>query len=143
MTEQEQTERARVVEIAKTWLRTPYHHQGRVKGAGVDCGMLLLEVFEEAGLIPHIDPGHYPPDWALHRSEERYLGWVEQYAHPVEGPEPGDLALYKVGRCISHAGIVIEWPTIIHASMPDRGCVLGDGLQGWLSGRLHAFYSIW
>lgn len=30
---------------AITWLGTPYHHQGRVKGVGVDCGTLLCEVY--------------------------------------------------------------------------------------------------
>lgn len=139
----EQEERARVVAIAYSWIRTPYHHMGRVKGAGVDCGMLLLEVYEEAGLLPHIDPGHYPPDWALHRSEERYLGWVQQYGHPVDSPKPGDIALYTVGRCVSHGGIVIDWPVILHASQADRGVVLADGRQGWLTDRLHGFYSIW
>lgn len=136
-------QRQRVLSIARTWLRTPYHHMGRVKGAGTDCGMLLLEVYEEAGLIPHIEPEPYPPDWALHRSEEKYLGWVEQYAHPVDIPQPGDLALYQVGRCISHGAIVVNWPLIIHASQPEGGCCYSDGLQGWLAGRLKGFYSLW
>jgi cell wall-associated NlpC family hydrolase len=116
---------------------------GRVKAGGVDCGMLLLEVYHEACLIPHIEPEPYPPDWALHRSEEKYLGWVQQYAHPVDTPKPGDLALYQVGRCISHGAIVVAWPQIIHASQPEGGCCLSDGQQGWLTGRLAGFYSIW
>ena len=33
-----------VVRMARTWLGTPYHHQGRVKGAGVDCGGLVIGV---------------------------------------------------------------------------------------------------
>lgn len=32
---------------ALTWLGTPYHQQGRVKGVGVDCGTLLCEVYEK------------------------------------------------------------------------------------------------
>ncbi|WP_436904878.1 hypothetical protein [Acinetobacter johnsonii] len=34
------------VQEALTWLGTPYHHQGRVKDVGVDCGTLLCEVYE-------------------------------------------------------------------------------------------------
>ena len=82
MDEKENQERQRIVDIAKTYLRTPYHHQGRVRGAGVDCGMLILNVFEEAGLVPHLELGvdipNYPPDWAFHRDEPRYLYWVEK-----------------------------------------------------------------
>lgn len=143
MVDTEHIQRALVVEEARTWLRTPYHHMGRVKGAGVDCAMLLLEVYEKCGLIPHIELPHYPMDWALHRSEEKYLGWVEKYAVKVERPLPGDVALYRFGRCVSHGAIVIGWPEIIHAHLPDRCVVLGDGTQGQLAGRLHGFYSLW
>lgn len=124
-----------VVEIAKTWLRTPYHHSARVKGAGVDCAQILLDVFVEAGLIEDFDPGDYPPDWMMHRSEERYLSFVTDRADLVESPQPGDVVLYKVGRCFAHGGIVVDWPTIIHASSRDRMVCLADGTQGWLAGR--------
>ena len=33
------------VDEALTWLGTSYHHQGRVKGMGVDCGALVCEVY--------------------------------------------------------------------------------------------------
>ncbi len=33
-----------VVRTARTWLGTPYHHQGRLKGVGVDCAGLLIGV---------------------------------------------------------------------------------------------------
>ena len=39
--------RNRVCRIARSWLGTPYHHMGRVKGAGVDCAMFPLEVYRE------------------------------------------------------------------------------------------------
>ena len=62
-----------VVTEAASWLRTPYHHMGRVKGGGVDCLMLLAEVYEAVGVIPHVEIPFYPPDWHLHRGVERYL----------------------------------------------------------------------
>lgn len=46
------------VKEALTWLGTPYHHQGRVKGVGVDCGTLICEVYEKVGLMDHLDPRH-------------------------------------------------------------------------------------
>ena len=52
----------------------------RVKGGGTDCLMLLAEVYEKAGVIPHVDVPFYPPDWNLHRDAERYLEGIMRYA---------------------------------------------------------------
>lgn len=141
MTEQEQ--RKAVVAEAHTWLRTPYHHKAAIKGAGVDCAMILVEVYHACGLIPRIDVGDYPPDWMMHRDEERYLGWVKKYCCEVETAQPGDIALYRVGRCFSHGAIVVDWPTIIHAYIRERNVQLADGRGGWLAGRIVKFYSLW
>jgi cell wall-associated NlpC family hydrolase len=107
--------RENVVQAAKEWLGTPYHHQGRVKGAGVDCATLLCEVYEAVGLVPHIDPTPYPPDWHMHRDSERYLGWVQQYGKEIETPEIGDVVVWKFGRCFSHGAIYIGNGLIIHS----------------------------
>lgn len=132
---------AEIVAEARTWLGTPYHHQGRVKGVGVDCAMLLCEVYHAVGLIPFIDPRPYPPDWHLNRGEERYLAWVEDYANQVEAAQPGDVALYRFGRTVSHAGIVVAWPTIVHAYRGE-GCVLADGSKSGLARRFSGFWRV-
>lgn len=115
---EEQKQRAAAVEAARTWIGTPYAHMARVKGpnGGVDCSMILAEVYEECGLIPHLDIGFYPPDWHLHRNDERYLD--EMLNHAVEvfrDPLPGDIVLWRFGRTFSHGAIVSEWPVVIHA----------------------------
>ena len=87
-------------------------------GAGVDCAQLLIAVYEAAGLVPvgEIVPGGYSPEWHLHHSTEIYLGWVQKYCDLIDGdPQPGDIAVFQFGRCVSHAGIVTEWPKVIHA----------------------------
>jgi len=142
-TEQIAAERQAVVAEAMTWCKTPYHHHGRVKGAGVDCVQILIAVYSACGIINECETGHYAPDWMLHRSEEIYLAGIEKYMHKVDAPQPGDVALYKFGRCISHAGIVVEWPLIIHAHMQDKMVLLADGERGSLEGRLYGFYSLW
>jgi len=136
-------ERQRVVEVAQSWLRTPYHHRGAVKGAGTDCGMVLIKVFSEAGLIDDFDPGEYPADWMLHQDGERYLGIVERFAKRVRQCGPGDVVLFKFGRCISHGAIVVNWPTIIHA-YHGHGVILDDVAQNHrLRDRLVGFWSVW
>ena len=74
-----------VCTIARSWLGTPYHHMGRVKGAGVDCAMFPLEVYREAGLIGVVAIPFYPPDWNLHREAERYLEGLMSFAREIDG----------------------------------------------------------
>lgn len=107
--------RAAVLEEARQWIGTPYHHMGRVKGGGVDCLTFLAEVYHRAGVVGPIETAHYRPDWYLHREEELYLEGLLAHAREVEAPQPADIALFKFGRCFSHAAIVTEWPMLIHA----------------------------
>ncbi len=125
------TQRAAVVTEALSWLGTPWVHAARIKGAGVDCGQFLADVFERAGVVGYVPTPEYPQDWALNRSEERFKNIVEQYAAPIgkeRTPEPGDVALFRFGRCLSHGGIVVEWPRIVHAYI-NAGRVVVDSLD--------------
>lgn len=123
---------------ALTWLGTPWHHEGDVKGAGVDCAMLLVRVFSAVGLVPAIDPRPYPIDHMLHSPDERFLGWLQRYAAEVVNvatPKAGDVIIYKVGRCYSHAAIVTEWPCVVHAFRDERAVVVTRFDVGRLAGR--------
>jgi cell wall-associated NlpC family hydrolase len=116
MTESEFNQRQAVLTEAVSWLRTPFHHRACVKGAGVDCIHFIYASFRETGLVPEIEFEEYPLDWHVHRDEERILKWILKFARPVEPPyKPGDVAMWRFGRCLSHVAIVVEWPTIIHA----------------------------
>lgn len=134
--------RQQITAAARGWLGTPFHHEARVKGAGVDCLQLLIAVYGEVGLLPSITAEHYPWDWHFHRSEERYLQGVAKYATQVPAPDAGDIALFKFGRCVSHAAIVLDWPRCVHAYF-GHGVVEVDAEQGAeLGGRLHSFWSV-
>ena len=159
-----EAERRLIVTIASSWLGTPYHHMGRIKGVGADCAMFPLEVYREAGLLPEFEIPFYPQDWHLHRSEELYLDIVERYAienteppavaggaltnapaagyTPAGSAKPGAFVLYQFGRTWSHGAIVIEWPLIIHAVV-QHGVILSDGeKEGMLVGRKRRFFSL-
>jgi cell wall-associated NlpC family hydrolase len=132
--------RSMVLAEAQTWLRTPYHHMGRVKGGGTDCLMLLAEVYRNAGVISYIDVPFYPPDWHLHRDAERYLEGLMHYAREIEPPpREGDIAVFKFGRCFSHGAVVVSWPSLIHAWW-DAGVVCGVADQPPLSSRPVRFF---
>ncbi len=129
-------QRAAVVAEAKTWVGTPYHHHANVKGAGVDCAMILVEVYSRCGVVPYVDPRPYPVDWHLHRDEERYLQLLLPHAVEIfTTPEPGDIMLFRFGRTWSHSAIVIAYPLVIHANRQDRGVVWGDASKSPLKDR--------
>jgi NlpC/P60 family putative phage cell wall peptidase len=112
-----QQARASVIAEALAWVGTPYHHHGRIKGVGVDCAMLLAEVYEAAGIIPRLDAGFYPRDWHLHRGEEVFLDWMRLAGgREISDPKPGDAAVFRFGRTFSHGAIVESADlTLIHA----------------------------
>jgi len=138
--------REAVVKEAVSWIGTPFHHAARVKGAGVDCLMLLAEVYERAGIVPHLEPPFYVPDWHLHRDAERYLEGLASHAHEIAGPPrgtgplPGDIALFRFGRTFSHGAIVTSWPRLVHAYW-NIGVVYGDATLHPLASRPVRFFS--
>lgn len=150
MPDAEWAERLAVVREAQTWLRTAYHHAARVKGAGVDCATLLIEVFSAVGKIERFEPDFYPPDWHLHRDAERYLEHVYAHARELrddERPLPADVVIVKYGRAFSHGAIVIDWPLVIHAYVGSKVVYADfsvDDVFRDVSGlRPHRFFSLW
>lgn len=126
----EQQAREDIVREAREWLSTPYHSHARVKGVGVDCLTLVVEVLERVGVIEHQEIGYYSPEHHLHSAEELWKPVVELYARemelpPARLPKPGDLVLYRVAKSFNHNAIVIEWPTVIHADIR-HGVLLAD-----------------
>jgi hypothetical protein len=148
MTQTESVQRAAVVAAARAWIGTPYHHCADIRGLGVDCGMLLVRVFVDSGLCAPFDPRPYPADWHLHRSEERYLGFVFDRASEVAAPGAGDVMVLRFGRCHAHGGVVTcaDPLTLVHA-YHQAGCVLEEqiGRSGVLADpeRQPRFFSYW
>ena len=139
-----------VLTEVQDWLGTPYHHAARVKGAGVDCLMLLLEVYGRAGVFERmgVDTAsiaipRYSRDIMLHRNEETYLEGVRRYAVETGQPDTGNIALWKFGRIYSHAAIITGWPAIIHAYAPEKMVVIGNAAMGALAGRPVRFFDPW
>jgi cell wall-associated NlpC family hydrolase len=144
----ENQQRATVVAEARSYIGTPYHNCADIKGVGIDCGMLLRNVFVDTGLVPPFDPRPYPVDWHLHRSEERYLGFIFDRSAEATEPLPGDVMVFRYGRCYSHGGIVTAAKPlrIVHAyhqagmvieDEVSRNAVLAD------PARKPLFFSIW
>lgn len=136
----DQADRARVEQIARDWIGTPFHDHAELKGVGCDCATFLKGVFTEAGLVEPFTLDHYSPQFFLHSGEERYVGWVEKFAReiPAHDVKPGDIVLYKIGLCYAHGAVIAEpgWPTIIHAHYGSRCVRLDDGRKPRLGTRI-------
>ena len=147
----EQAERAKVCAIAREWVGTPFRDCAEVKGrnGGVDCAKLIYCVFNEAGKVEKLTIPAYSPQHFLHHADEKFLGWVQSYAHeiPEDQAQPADIVLYKLGKCFSHGAIIIDpgWPNIIHAWFQARMVVRGHGLDGQLGKPTHVrkYFSRW
>ncbi len=112
--------RQKISKEAKEWIGTPYKHFSSVKGAGADCGLFIMKVYENVGLIVYKQPDFYPLDWAYHRpTGELFERIVASYC--VETTEEkaglGDIILYKFGKVLSHASIIVEDEMIIHSEV--------------------------
>ena len=139
-------QRQRIVAIARTWMGTPFHDCQGVKGAGVDCAMLLKCVYEESGLVEPFVIAPYSPQWFLHRDEEVFMGIVKKFTREIaaEDAGPGDIALYRLGYCYAHGAIIVRWPEeIIHAHKQSGRVLATPAFTGDLGRLAVKFFSIW
>lgn len=130
--EKEADQRIRVIEGAMKWIGTPYHQQADILGSGIDCSMQLVRAWVDAGIFEPFDPRPYPPNWHMHQSEERYLAWMETLAVETTDPIPGDIRLMTFGRCYSHAGIILDNNTMLHAHQRTGKCCMSNLHEPWV-----------
>lgn len=137
------TTRDEVVQEALSWVNTPYHHEAEIKGVegGVDCVMMPRAVYRKFGMIPmDFDPRPYPMQWYLHHDAERYLEWFAKYGTQVTQGQPGDVALFRFGRAVSHSAILIGDGQMVHAYRK-AGMVIVEPLEAYAD-RFHSFWSV-
>lgn len=121
--------RKQIIQSTLDWVDTPYHHHGMVKGAGVDCAMLVAAVALEHGCLTKerlATAINYPTQWHLHNREERLLEQIEAFgAVRVDDStlSPGDIVTFKYGRTTSHLGIMVSATEFVHARV-DMGKVV-------------------
>ena len=147
--------RAAIVREAQSWIGTPYISNACIKGprGGTDCAMLLVGVYGNLDLIPkEFDPRPYPPQWHVHRNEEKYMNIVRSFAGEVAEPPgrkplPGDVVMFKIGRVFAHGAIVVDWPHVVHAVSEDH--VLPEDISKNTTGKRalwlmpKTFFSLW
>lgn len=122
---------SRVVQIAKEWIDTPYHHQASVKGAGTDCLGLIRGIWRELyGTEPELPPP-YTQTWGDYDKQETMLEAaernLEKLAMATNGRyvpfprtvhwEPGAVLFLRrlPGKVAKHCAVLADEEHIIHA----------------------------
>ncbi|MFW0776983.1 MAG: C40 family peptidase [Rickettsiales bacterium] len=143
-----------IVMVARSWIGTRFHHQGRQKKTekhkgGVDCLGLLVGVAGELGL--HLSDGtplasfdstnysHYPNTTELMHKLARLLDPI-----PTEETLAGDVLLLRIDESPQHLAIVSNYQSglgMIHAYAPARA-VVEHSLDTWWMKRIKAAYRI-
>jgi hypothetical protein len=83
------TTKQNFIEIARSWKGTPFQHQGRLKGVGVDCAGFIAQVALESGASADVE---FEQNYRRQENGERMLSLLRSYMDFVEGePEIGDM----------------------------------------------------
>ncbi len=112
----------RVVQVARTWIGTPYVHQASCKGAGADCLGLVRGIWRDLlGAEPCPIPA-YTQDWAEPGRHEVLLEAAQRLliAAPIDALGCGDVIVFRMraGAVAKHLGVqasVGPGATFIHA----------------------------
>lgn len=108
-----------VIECARRWLGTPYHHQASLRGTGTDCLGLVRgmwrDLYGENGELPPA----YSRDWAEARAEETLLSAASRHLspRPIAERRGGDVAVfrYRPQYPAKHVGVLTARDRFIHA----------------------------
>lgn len=111
--------RSEIVLKAREYINTPFIHQGRLKGVGIDCIGLVINVGKELGIFDEsLNIGGYlpiPDGTSFLKGADTYL--VKQ---TKEEMLPGDTIIVKYDKDPQHIGILADYRhgglSIIHAS---------------------------
>lgn len=147
---------AKLIEVARTWLNTPWKHNGKVKGVEVDCVNFLLESGKEAGLkLPDL-PDQYGRV-AIADDITKYLEENLEKKHIDIEPyiksnavfkdsgiiEAGNVILYKLVGYNTHVAIATSSNTIIHACNYKRyNKVIEHPIDGVWRNRINSIWII-
>jgi len=106
-----------IVEIARSYVGTPFQHQGRQKGVGIDCAGLVECVARDAGYqVPvHDNYGRLPYAGQLEKTLSRYLIKTSDLS-------PGCVILIKFKDSHPSHLAIFTGKNIIHSSSALGSC---------------------
>ncbi|TDV04694.1 NlpC/P60 family protein [Paraburkholderia caballeronis] len=108
--------REQIVSEARSWVDTPYRHQGRLKGIAVDCAGLVVCVVRACGLAAQDVAGYSRrPDGSL-----ADVVYAQTLPVGVGAQLPGDVVLFHWDNTPTHLAFLTDADSIIHAFAINR-----------------------
>lgn len=117
--------------IVKTFLGTRYKHQGRLKGVGLDCLGVVVELMKELNIYKggdKINYSRYPDGHELYNSCKEWL--VEK---PINQMQEGDVLLMRFNEEPQHLAVLVDNNNIVHAYIMSKKVVLHRLDEEWKS----------
>lgn len=131
--------RAQVIQAARECLGTPFRHQGRKPGIGLDCVGLVRWPAVVLGLVPptadYLTYARSPDPYVMREQLTKYAREI-----PPNEARPGDILWLRIYRDPTHLAILTFDHTIIHAVSDGPRCVVEHGFRApWPSRVVAAF----
>lgn len=126
-----------MVSAARSCIGTPFHHQGRAPGAGLDCIGLIVVALRAAGykVQDRTDYGHRPDGRSLIEALEAHG------ARAVTDIQAGDILLFRYDRQPQHAALAAGPDGMIHSFAP-AGAVVETSIGAYWRRRLVGVYRV-
>lgn len=118
--------REQILAAAFACLGTPFRHQARVPGLGIDCAGLLVHVFRALDL-PHHDELGYPRNPYDGQLEKILDGQPSLVRIALDQAQPGDVLAMRISTAPQHIAFLAQpidgQRYIIHSSSEHGGVV--------------------
>lgn len=124
-------------DAAHRFIGTPYQHQGRAPGAGLDCIGLVVESLNAAGIqVPGlpVDYSHIPKPRVI-------LSNIARYCDEVTDMQPADIIVMALRTHAQHLALYVGENQIIHSYMA-AGKVVKHELTPNYKNKIHSIYRL-
>lgn len=127
----------KAITAARACLGTPFHHQGRAPGVGLDCIGLLVHALGAAGLRvrDQIDYSRRPDGKSLIAALDAHG------AQKVSEIKAGDILVFRYDRQPQHVAMATSDATMIHSFAP-AGEVVETSIGDYWKRRLVGIYRL-
>lgn len=131
------TQEEQMVEAARKALGTPFHHQGRVAGIGLDCIGLIIHALKAVDLAVADEK-----DYGRQPEPQRLIEALDGHGfRTVPAIEAGNVLLLRIKGQPQHVALVSSPTSMIHAYAP-IGKVVETTIGETWRGRIAAIYRL-
>ncbi|MFA4994212.1 MAG: NlpC/P60 family protein [Bdellovibrionales bacterium] len=125
----------RMIAAARACLGTPFHHQGRAPGIGLDCIGLVIVALKATDF-----PVHDRTDYARRPDGKSLIAALNEHgAKLVDEIQAGDILLFRYDRQPQHVALASSAETMIHSFAP-AGKVVETSIGDYWKRRLTGIY---